>query len=159
MPDYVNASSFGLCAAGVFRYNGPMNVFSVLTVLLLGFNIGSASAPMGDPVVEETWTDVTVEDPVSSLDATAVATCLNESGAQFFGADWCPHCQAQKDMFGGAADLLPYVECAADGENSQTAYCTEMDIVAYPTWIFADGTRIEGVTQMDVLSEMAVCEL
>ena len=33
----------------------------------------------------------------------ALADHLRESGAVFYGAYWCPHCQAQKQMFGAAA--------------------------------------------------------
>jgi thiol-disulfide isomerase/thioredoxin len=44
------------------------------------------------------------------------AQCLTDSGAKFYGAFWCPHCQAQKSMFGGAKTLLPYVECAYTGK-------------------------------------------
>lgn len=40
------------------------------------------------------------------------AQCLEEKGAVFYGAFWCPHCQAQKALFGKSAKKLPYVECA-----------------------------------------------
>ena len=40
----------------------------------------------------------------------ALATCLKDKGAVFYGAFWCPHCQAQKKEFGSSAKLLPYVE-------------------------------------------------
>ena len=38
-----------------------------------------------------------------------LAQCINNSGAKFYGAFWCPHCQATKAMFGKSAKLLPYV--------------------------------------------------
>src|SRR5687767_6111588 len=40
-----------------------------------------------------------------------LAERLDDSGAIFYGASWCPHCQEQKAMFGASADRLPYVEC------------------------------------------------
>ena len=40
------------------------------------------------------------------------AKCLGDKGAIFYGAFWCPHCQAQKALFGKSAKLLPYIECS-----------------------------------------------
>ena len=28
-----------------------------------------------------------------------------------YGAYWCPHCQAQKKVFGESFQYVPYVEC------------------------------------------------
>ena len=39
------------------------------------------------------------------------ATALKDDGATFYGAFWCPHCQAMKALFGSAVKKLPYVEC------------------------------------------------
>lgn len=41
-----------------------------------------------------------------------LAQCIEKSGTKFYGAFWCPHCQAQKALFGKSAKKLPYVECA-----------------------------------------------
>ena len=38
------------------------------------------------------------------------AQCLRERGVTMYGADWCPHCQDQKTLFGSAFALVPYVE-------------------------------------------------
>ncbi len=65
------------------------------------------------------------------------AACIKESGATFFGAFWCPHCQEQKALFGKSAKGLPYVECSTiDGQN-QTQECKVKGIESYPTWHFA----------------------
>ena len=45
------------------------------------------------------------------------AQCLKDSGITFYGAFWCPHCQAQKKLFGRSAKLLPYVECSTTDGN------------------------------------------
>lgn len=45
------------------------------------------------------------------------AQCITDSGAKFFGAYWCPHCAAQKALFGKSAKKLPYYECALQGEE------------------------------------------
>ena len=38
------------------------------------------------------------------------AQCLKDTGAVFYGAFWCPHCQSQKKLFGSSVKLLPYDE-------------------------------------------------
>lgn len=73
----------------------------------------------------------------------ALADHLHESGAVFYGAYWCPHCQAQKQMFGAAASSLPYVECDPRGTNAQPAACQAAGVRAYPTWVIG-GQKIEG---------------
>jgi thiol-disulfide isomerase/thioredoxin len=72
----------------------------------------------------------------------AFAQCLKDKGAVFYGAFWCPHCQAQKKAFGSSAKLLPYVECSTADANGQTQICIDKKIQSYPTWELADGTRI-----------------
>lgn len=91
------------------------------------------------------------------------AQCLKDKGAIFYGAFWCPHCQAQKKLFGRSAKLLPYVECStADGKN-QLPVCKDKKVESYPTWELADGTRLEtentaGVS-LETLSEKTQCPL
>ncbi|HEX8591379.1 MAG TPA: hypothetical protein VF696_01335, partial [Candidatus Paceibacterota bacterium] len=62
------------------------------------------------------------------------ATCLKDSGATFYGAFWCPHCQEQKRMFGKSAKLLPYVECSEPNGRAQTQVCIDAKVESYPTW-------------------------
>ena len=51
--------------------------------------------------------DSNVEDSMEQF-----ATCLTENGATMYGAEWCGHCKAQKEMFGEAAfEKVDYVEC------------------------------------------------
>lgn len=73
----------------------------------------------------------------------ALATALTQSGAKFYGAFWCPHCQQQKTWFGKSAKLLPYVECS-NPDHTQIKICADAGIKGYPTWIFADGTTQSG---------------
>jgi thiol-disulfide isomerase/thioredoxin len=88
-----------------------------------------------------------------------LAQCINDSGATFYGAFWCPHCQATKAMFGKSAKLLPYVECSTPDGKNQLSICTDKDIKGYPTWVFADGTRASGEQTMQVLAEKTGCPL
>lgn len=87
------------------------------------------------------------------------AQCIADSGATFYGAFWCPHCQAQKKMFGSSAKLLPYVECSTPDGNSQTQICIDKNVSSYPTWEFPDGSRLTGEVALEVLAEKTACEL
>ena len=87
----------------------------------------------------------------------AVAQCINDSGATFYGAFWCPHCQATKAMFGKSAKLLPYVECSQPSGKGQLQVCTDADVQGYPTWEFADGSRLGGERTMQELAEKTNC--
>ncbi len=87
------------------------------------------------------------------------AQCIKDSGAIFYGAFWCPHCQAQKKLFGASAKLLPYVECSTPDGNGQLDQCKTKDVKSYPTWDFPDGTRLNGEQQLSVLAEKTQCAL
>ncbi|OGI58335.1 hypothetical protein A3C60_00190 [Candidatus Nomurabacteria bacterium RIFCSPHIGHO2_02_FULL_37_45] len=86
-------------------------------------------------------------------------TCLKDKGATFYGAFWCPHCQAQKKIFGSSAKFLPYVECSTADGGAQTKICIDKKITGYPTWEFADGTRLDGEISLAQLVEKTACEL
>ena len=75
-----------------------------------------------------------------------LATRLAASGAAFYGASWCPHCQQQKAMFGASADRLPYVECSPGGPEAPVAgACLDAGVKVYPTWVFVNGERLTGL--------------
>jgi thiol-disulfide isomerase/thioredoxin len=87
------------------------------------------------------------------------ATCLKDKGAVFYGAFWCSHCNSEKRLFGSSEKLLPYVECSTPDAQDQTQICKDKKIEGYPTWIFADGTRLAGETSFATLAEKTSCEL
>lgn len=121
--------------------------FGVIGVLVLGV-VGLAVARSGS--------ENEVAGP-GKLDQ--FATCLGEKGATFYGAFWCPHCNAQKKMFGTSKKLLPYVECSTPDGNSQTQICIDKKIDGYPTWEFADGSRLNGEIPLTQLAEKTECVL
>jgi glutaredoxin len=86
-----------------------------------------------------------------------LANHLDETGATMYGAYWCPHCSDQKEMFGSAIDQVPYVECAADGENAQPQLCQEKGIQGYPTWEI-DGEFYPGTRSLEQLAELSSFE-
>ena len=87
------------------------------------------------------------------------ATCLKEKGATFYGAFWCPHCQSQKKLFGSSVKLLPYVECSTADASGQTQICKDKKIEGYPTWEFADGSRLNGEIPLQQLADKTSCVL
>ena len=89
----------------------------------------------------------------------AFARCLDDKGALFYGAFWCPHCQTQKQAFGKSENLLPYVECSTPDGRGQVQRCKNDGIDSYPTWIFADGEKRTGEMTLTFLSEKTGCQL
>jgi thiol-disulfide isomerase/thioredoxin len=87
------------------------------------------------------------------------ATCISNSGAKFYGAFWCPHCAAEKKLFGKSVKLLPYVECSTPDGQGQTDICKEKGIEGYPTWIFADGSKLSGEIPLADLAAKTSCAL
>ena len=83
-----------------------------------------------------------------------LAQCLRDKGVTMYGADWCPHCQNEKNAFGSSFDFIPYVECSADPER-----CLSKKIDGYPTWIFSDGKRLIGEQGPKRLAEESECSM
>lgn len=93
-----------------------------------------------------------------------LAACLTEKKVTFYGAFWCPHCQATKKSFGKSAKLLPYIECSeaypdAAGNYGQLDVCKAKNIKGYPTWEFADGTMVAQQLTPEQVAEKASCEI
>ena len=82
-----------------------------------------------------------------------LAIHLSVNGAKMYGAYWCPHCATQKELFGTAADQIPYIECDPDGDNSQTDLCQQKGIQAYPTWEI-NGEFRQGVHPLGKLADL-----
>lgn len=90
----------------------------------------------------------------------ALAQCLTEKGAKFYGASWCPHCAEQKRMFGKSMRYVDYVECAVPGnQRGQSKACEDAKIESYPTWEFADGSRLTGTKRPDELAQKTGCQM
>jgi hypothetical protein len=89
----------------------------------------------------------------------AFAQCLGAKGAKMYGAYWCPHCESQKELFGSAFQYAPYVECGVKGSRSPAQACLDAGVKHYPTWVFADGARVEGEHPLEFLSQETGCAL
>jgi hypothetical protein len=99
------------------------------------------------------WREKVTEQPASP-EVVQFAQCLASKGATMYGAAWCPHCQREKARFGDAFKYVPYVECP---QNMQL--CLDKGVQGYPTWIFSDGTRLEGEQELVDISKASGCPL
>ena len=90
------------------------------------------------------------------------ASCLAEKNVKFFGSFQCSNCADQKRLFGKSTTVLQdtgvYIECGPLG-GPQAQVCIDNNIKSYPTWEFADKTRLIGTRQLDELSEKSGCIL
>lgn len=101
------------------------------------------------------WGILTLNQQSTKLDG--FASCIKESGATFYGAFWCPHCQSQKAMFKKSSRNLPYVECSQPDGKTQTQACIDAEIKSYPTWKFKDGSVESGALPLEKLAEKTGC--
>jgi len=85
--------------------------------------------------------------------AEQLAQCLTDRGVKIYGADWCAACRKQKELFGSAFKKINYVQC-----DKTPRFCTSEKIERFPTWVFGDGSRIEGVLPLEKLAEMSNCQ-
>lgn len=90
--------------------------------------------------------------PYGNLDT--FAKCLAEKEITMYGADWCPHCQNEKNNFGTSFQYVPYVECP-----DEPKLCIEKGIDGYPTWLLKDGTKLVGEQGLEKLSKVSNCAL
>ncbi|MGE0483297.1 MAG: vitamin K epoxide reductase family protein [Gammaproteobacteria bacterium] len=128
---------------------------------------GAAARPLGAGVAAAVVLGLAMHaDATGLLDRTraadptlvALAEHLGARGALFYGASWCPHCQQQKELFGAAADHLPYVECSPNGPRAVRATaCETAGIRNYPTWVI-DGHHIERVIAPAMLARLSAFE-
>ena len=86
---------------------------------------------------------------------SGLAEHLSDTGAVFYGAYWCPRCQAQKDLFEASVHRVPYQECSPNGRNGPRAIaCIDNRIEAFPTWIIG-GNRYTGVLKPKELAALS----
>lgn len=109
-------------------------IISLVVLLIVGAALYGAFSPKADPGKD------------------AFAKCLADKKVTMYGAYWCSHCQNQKKLFGQSFQYVPYVEC-----TQETKKCEDQKITGYPTWIFEDGSRIEGEATFQQLSDKTSC--
>jgi uncharacterized membrane protein len=120
-------------AVGVAAMGGILSFLAALGIFL------SVDTPALNRGMDMKWLAETQSPPLvttsSSKEALSLAKELKRLDASFYGAFWCNHCYDQKQTMGKEAmAMIPYIECAKDGANSQSALCREKKIPGYPAW-------------------------
>ena len=122
-----------------------INVLAVLAVITLGSSV---------KVAAQAWNQ-SIPEPATESTAQTIklAKQLNQVGARFFGAHWCPACKEQMKLFGKQAGRhLNYVECGLpDKYPDQVNQCRDENIRSIPTWTRPGSARLEGVQSIDTL--------
>ena len=137
-------------------------IFTTVAIMLVSLGLystvnvpaqaGQAAAPAGQ-VAQPAQSEFAVTTS-SGESEIALAKHLSESGAKFYGAFWCPHCQKQKATFGKEAmEFVPYIECSPPDRNGQTAVCQAAKIEGYPTWDI-NGQRSTGEKSLTDLADL-----
>ena len=85
-------------------------------------------------------------------DLVAFAKALAATNTRFFGADWCAFCNQQKALFQDGGKYLPFVE-VTNADRTPNSVATQNNITTYPTWVFPDGSRLEGVQTLATIAQ------
>ena len=93
------------------------------------------------------------DDNVEASPLDSFAQCLTDRGVVMYGAEWCPHCQTQKKMFGKSFKYINYVECPQDPKR-----CLAAGIEGYPTWVI-NGEKLIGEQDLEILSKKTNCQI
>jgi uncharacterized membrane protein/glutaredoxin len=127
-------------------------VITLTSVLAIYAPIRSAGNP-GSAIAGETGPPITTTSGPAEI---ALAQHLKDIDAKMYGAWWCPHCHDQKVAFGAEAmQLVPYVECAEDGQNPQTQLCrSKTEVTGFPTWEIK-GQFYPGAQTLERLAELS----
>lgn len=95
-------------------------------------------------------------------DLVQFAQDLLAAGVVYFGAEWCPACTQQKELFEDGGNDLNMIEVT--DPDARVARLTDPsvsilnsvgvanNITSFPTWVFPDGSRAVGVQSLQELS-------
>ncbi len=81
------------------------------------------------------------------------ATCLSAKGATMYGTEWCPHCKAQKELFGSSFKNIIYTDC-----DKAASLCEEAGVEGFPTWVVGE-EKLSGTQSLAKLAAVSGCEL
>lgn len=104
-------------------------------VMLVGSNVaGSESSAEGEPGAEG--------EPANNL--VQFAKDLAAANVKFYGAAWNANTTAQRNLFEDGGAFLPFIE-VTNNDRSINSIGVTNSISVYPTWVFPDNSRFEGV--------------
>ena len=115
---------------------------------------GAQAAALDDALLSASATGVVAQAQAPAPDLVQFAKNLAAAGVKFYGAGWCPHCTAQKQLFEDGQTYLPFIE-VTNPNHSQNAIGIQNNIAEYPTWVFPNGSRLTGEQTLAKLSEQS----
>lgn len=123
------------------RYNNVAEGASGTRTVSISVSVGSTVSNVATASIE-----------IAAPNLVAFAQALTAAGAKLYGAAWSADTTEQRAMFEDGGQFLPFVEVTnANRTPNQTA--TDNSITTYPTWVFADGSRLVGIQTLEELSE------
>ena len=125
----------------------------IMSVVTLVATVGMYSISINGPAANAAGNTGPAITTTSGTAEVALAKHLQAVDAKMYGAHWCPHCFDQKQLFGQEAKkYMPYIECAEDGANSQTALCRSVpEVTGFPTWE-VNGQFLAGTQTLETLA-------
>ena len=117
-------------------------------------NFGSTAAISPSRIAYNEENVLTITDTGTATDLVEFAKRLDAAGAIMYGAAWCQHCTDQKELFEDGQEFLPFLE-VTNPDRTPNQVGIDAEISSYPTWIFADGTRLTGVQSLEALADAA----
>lgn len=103
----------------------------------------------GDSAEGEAGTDAAEGEPANNL--VQFAKNLAAAGVKFYGAAWNADTTAQRNLFGDGGQFLPFIE-VTNNDRSVNSVATTNNITVYPTWVFPDNSRLEGIASLETLA-------
>lgn len=129
-----------------------VGTFISVVIILAGIVLMGALWSL-QPVPESSSGEYGTEPAPGAVASEAFAECITQSGAVFYGTDWCPHCQEQKALFGEHMEEINFVECETNGD-----LCNAAGVTVYPTWII-NGKKHFGTQSLPELASLTGCSL
>lgn len=96
----------------------------------------------------------TITISIGMEDLVALANQLDAANARFFGAAWSAATAQQRALFEDGGQFLPFNDVTNADRTLNDAVAGPNNITdpEVPVWIFADGTRLEGVQSIETLA-------
>ena len=91
-------------------------------------------------------------------DLVAFATALTGAEVKLYGAAWDSDTNDQLAQFEDGASYLDFIE-STDESRNLNLFGLQNDIQVFPTWIRADGERLEGIKTLAEISTFAELEI
>ncbi len=116
-----------------------------------GSNLYAPYSEVGSTTAGGTYSTSAMPEGESGQDLVAFAKALATSGAKLYGADWQADTATQRATFEDGGRFLPFVE-VTNADHTPNSVATTNNITTYPTWVFANSTRLVGPQTLAAIS-------